>query len=203
MMAGLPKIIGGLKLYIQVITKNEEAIFNKLWEESCIEKGYEFESTSSNSELFLIYKNEDKPIGTVECVPYDKSDNNCNKVFPFHSLEIVNQNPTKIFEIDKVSLLKNERGPHLSKILEVIYTYAVYNNYSYGIALLEPVFFRALKIFYKLPLESVTEEMIFYKGDNVIPSIINFEIIKSNIQGFEWIRFNKRKTVLAKSGSLG
>ncbi|MBO1515023.1 hypothetical protein [Metabacillus bambusae] len=186
-------------MYHKVSSEIDKEIFNKLWGEACIEKGFELESTSSHSALFLIYNKEKSPIGTVELIPYENVENNAEKVFPFSSLDMIKQNPTEVFEIDKVSLLKKYRGSNLKKILNIIYSYAVDNDYTYGITLLEPLFYRSLKTFYKIPIKRVTKEKIFYKGDYVIPSIIDFGIVKSNVKDYKWfLKINENDLAIMK-----
>jgi hypothetical protein len=111
--------------------------------------------------LYLICNDDGVPIGTVELIPYENVNNNADMVFPFYSLDIVKENPAKIFEIDKVSLSQKHRGSNIKKILKTIYTYALKNEYTHGIMLLEPLFYRALRTFYKLPITKATNEKNF------------------------------------------
>jgi hypothetical protein len=172
-------------LFSQVNSENDKKKFNAIWEEVCKEKGFECEPTSSRSDLFLIYSDK-IAIGTVELVPYENNKNIADSVFPFYSIDVVKDHPSKIFEIDKVAILKKYRGSNISKIFSIIYTYALENRCTHGIMLLEPIFYRALRIFYRIPIKRVTKEKIFYKGDYVVPSIIDFIRIKKNISDFNW-----------------
>lgn len=172
-------------MFRQVFTENEKKIFISLWEEACIEKGYEMEPFNPDSSLYLILNSKDNPIGTLECIPYLRRLE--DELFCFQLLDLVKRDPSKVFIIDKVCLTKKERGANIRKVFDAIYNYSKLNNYSYGIALLEPNFYRSLKIFYKLPINRVTKEKLFYKGDYVVPSIIDIEMVRGNFMKYEWM----------------
>ena len=91
----------------------------------------------------------------------------------------VTTNIDRIVEIDKIALTKAFRGENIDKVLYIISNYTKHNNFRYGIGLMEPIFYKAMKIFYKIPITQLSKK-VFYKGDWVIPVLIDCEYTHKN-----------------------
>ena len=174
-------------MYIEVDQKNDNQLntFNRIWIECWNEKGYELEFTP-HSDKFIILDENGKGIGTTEFIKYNIGKNACEEVYSYKDLVQVKNNIDRIVEIDKIALSKTFRGKNVEKILYIIYKYTKDNNIPIGIGLMEPIFYKAMKLFYKIPITKLSKKK-FYKGDWVIPVIIDVEYIHNNPQEFKLI----------------
>jgi len=164
-----------------------ERQFNSIWKNVWKEKGYELEQDQNFLDRLLIMNNQHVHIGTVEFKPYlISSEHYLNQLAPFAEQEEIAAAPHRVMEVDKVALLKEHRGPNLSRLLAAIVHYSEYYNYEYTVCLLEPVFFRALRVSFRIPVKQVGSR-IPYKGDDVIPSLINCSQIYQNKTNFDWV----------------
>lgn len=181
-------------MYINVDKKNQIQLeeFNRIWIECWKEKGYELEFTL-DSDKIIILDEEEQGIGTVEFIKYRVGQNACEEVYPFHDLIEVKTNIDRVVEIDKIALTKTFRGQNIDKVLYIISKYTKENNLRYGIGLMEPVFYKAMKMFYKIPITKLSKK-VFYKGDWVIPVLIDCEYTHINPSEFKSIgRFEDSK----------
>lgn len=174
-------------MYIKVETLADLNLFNEIWMECWLEKGYMLDPTFDETDRFIILDEDNREIGTIEFKPYYPTMNNyINTVFPFHELEKVEMNPMKVIEIDKVSILKKYRGKNLERLLSLFVHYTDYHQMNYCVVLLERVFYKALRHVYKIPIETVAEQM-YYKGDYVIPAIIHSHEVYNHKGDYPWI----------------
>ncbi|GKU83600.1 hypothetical protein [Niallia sp. NCCP-28] len=174
-------------LYIKVDSFALLNEFNQIWMECWLEKGYGLENWDDPTDRYLITDVHKQKVGTVEFKPYTlDSANNINKVYPFHEIDSIKENPDLAVEIDKVAILKQYRGKNLDRLLSVFVHYSEYHHIEYCVVLLERVFYKALKNVYKIPLNSVSEK-IYYKGDYVIPAIIYPKEIYENKEKYRWL----------------
>ncbi|KHD86285.1 hypothetical protein [Heyndrickxia ginsengihumi] len=174
-------------MYIKVDSLALFNHFNQIWIECWLEKGYGLENEHEPADRYIITDVNDQKVGTIEFKPYTLDpQNNINQVYPFYQLESIKQDPNSVIEIDKVAILKQFRGKNLDRLLSLFVLYSEFHQVRYGIALLERVFFRALKNVYKIPLEAVSDK-IYYKGDYVIPTVIYPEKIYQNKGEFSWL----------------
>ena len=185
-------------MYIEVDSFALLNDFNQIWMECWLEKGYGLENLDGPADRYLITDLTDQKVGTIEFKPYNLDPtNNINKVYPFHEIECIKNNPDSVVEIDKVAILKKFRGKNLDRLLSVFVHYSEYNKISYCVVLLERVFYKALKNVYKVPLNSVSEK-IYYKGDYVIPAIIYPKEIYQNKEKYGWIVTDSKDQLLLK-----
>jgi hypothetical protein len=171
-------------LFKKVENPLELMIFNRIWMAAWEEKGYELEFTET-ADRCLVEDELGLFVGTVEFIPYVPL-NDIDQVFPFHSIEPIQNHSGKIVEIDKLALKKEYRGKNLDRLLAVISQYTEYHDYHFCIGLIEPKLFIALKKFYRLPIEELGRRM-YYKGDDVIPMIIDVSYANQNKNNFPWL----------------
>ncbi|RIX60487.1 hypothetical protein D3P08_02710 [Paenibacillus nanensis] len=167
----------------------ELAMFNGIWSTVWREKGYELEFEDRVLDRFIIMTEEGHGVGTSEIKPYDGK-SAINKVAPFHQHPKVVEAGGAVAEIDKIALLRSYRGK--GSLLSSILSSAVYcaekRTLRYFVSLLEPIFLRALKITFKVPLERVGEK-VFYKGDDVVPVLFHMEEMYRNKQRYDWLSY--------------
>ncbi|MGG0823604.1 hypothetical protein ABE099_12045 [Paenibacillus turicensis] len=171
------------------IVENEEErlIFNQIWTQAWVEKGFELEYFDEVLDQCLIFDEHRNPVATVEIKPYHpKYQGGLDEIAPFHKQASIQSDPNHIAEVDKVAILQeNRRGKNLDRLLAAIVLYAEQNNIHHYVTLLEPILFRALKVSYHVPMSRVGEK-IFYKGDYVIPAIIHAEQFYKAKETYPW-----------------
>ncbi|MCT8137637.1 hypothetical protein H1D32_07655 [Anaerobacillus sp. CMMVII] len=174
-------------IYIKVSTVADLNSFNQIWMECWLEKGYMLDLSSTEADQFIIRNSEKHHIGTIEFKPYyPTKENYINTVFPFHKIDHLARNPEKVREIDKVSILKQHRGKNLERLISLFVGYSEVYKIESCVGLFERVFFKALKNFYKIPVEAVGEPF-YYKGDYVIPGVVYPNLIYTEKQRFPWL----------------
>ncbi|MCA1055235.1 hypothetical protein LCM10_09590 [Rossellomorea aquimaris] len=174
-------------MYKKVETPEDVEYFNGIWMECWQEKGYDFEINPHHTARFLIKDPSDVWVGTVEIQPYSlDGELEVNQAYPFNHKPLLLEDMFQTIIIDKVAILKEYRGKNLNTLLSVIIHHAELHSQKYCVALLERVFYKALRNVYKVPFE-IIGEMRFYKGDYVIPSVINLQTIYSNKEQFDWL----------------
>ncbi|KAB7707422.1 hypothetical protein F9802_06625 [Bacillus aerolatus] len=172
----------------KIVENLEEAnVFNQIWMECWLEKGFEFEFSKGLTELLLIKNQNNMNVGTIEVKSYNlKEKNNINQVFPFYKLKTIQQYVDQTAELDKAAILKEHRGENLDRLITSLAHFAEQKEIKYCVALLEGVFCKALRRVYKMPMEVVGEK-IFYKGDYVIPAIIHIEKLYKDKKDYSWL----------------
>ncbi|RJX39482.1 hypothetical protein D3P09_08625 [Paenibacillus pinisoli] len=177
-------------MFKEVENELELAMFNGIWTTVWREKGYELEFADHVLDRYLILTTEGYGGGTAEIKPYDIALSPINEVAPFRDHPKVQSAAGAVAEIDKIALLKMYRstGTMLSDILSAAVHCAEKRGMTYFVSLLEPVFLRALRITFKVPLEKVGEK-VFYKGDHVIPVLFHMEEIYRNKERYDWLRY--------------
>ncbi|MGX9134224.1 hypothetical protein ACWV26_07570 [Rummeliibacillus sp. JY-2-4R] len=172
-------------MYIKVDSLALINDFNQIWVECWLEKGYGLEYGHIPSDRYIITDSENHKVGTIEFKQYTiNPHNNINKVYPFQEIEIIQNDPGSVIEIDKVAILKQYRGKNLEQLISLFIQYTEKHHIKYCVVLLERVFFKALKNVYKIPVEAVSEKK-YYKGDYVIPSIIYAEKVYQRKDDFD------------------
>ena len=175
-------------MYIKVDSLALLNDFNKIWIECWLEKGYGLEMEDGLADRYLITDSKDQKVGTIAFKPYQLDpNNNINTVYSFHQIESIKNKPESVVEIDKVAILRQFRGRNLERLLSVFVHYSEQHDISYCVALLERVFYKALRRVYKIPVESVGEQ-IYYKGDYVIPAIIYVQEMYQHKEKYPWLR---------------
>lgn len=175
-------------MYKTVENELELAIFNGIWTTVWREKGFDLEFSELVLAQNIISTENGDYVGTAEIKPYFTDfRSEINKFAPFSEHPCIIATSDKIAEVDKIALLKTYRskGEHVANILSSIIYSATKLKVNYVVTLLEPVFMRALKVTFKIPMERVGEKT-FYKGDYVIPAIIDIGYMIKHIEKFSW-----------------
>lgn len=173
-------------MFKRVETEWELARFNEIWTTVWKEKGYELEYSELALERYVAFANDGAIAGTAEIKPYRLNESAINRVAPFASHPKIADRPGKVAEIDKIAVLPQYRGRLVSDLLSAAVHAAEKYRFRYFVSLLEPVFFRALRISYHVPMEKIGEK-IYYKGDDVIPVIFEMEKIYTQKSGYDWL----------------
>ncbi|WP_270170721.1 GNAT family N-acetyltransferase [Paenibacillus sp. SYP-B4298] len=163
----------------------ELAMFNGVWTTVWMEKGFELDVSKEVLDRFVIVTEEGHYVGAAEIKPYSMQ-GRINEVAPFQEHPAIRQNPKRVAEIDKIAVLKPYRGRYIRELLSSTIACAEKREIRYYVALMEPVFLRALRITYGVPYEKLGSKR-FYKGDDVIPVLLMVEEIYKNKQHYPWL----------------
>lgn len=174
-------------MYLYVQNEVQLRRFRSIWQEVWNEKGFEVEDENEVKDRILIVNETNLPVGTIEVKPYHIcSEHPLNATSPFHLQEEIVQAPNRVAEIDKVAMLKEHRGPNLVRLISTLVYYAAEHQIDYYVCLLEPVFLRALRISFRIPMRVIGEKF-YYKGDYVVPTIIYCGYVRDNASNYPWI----------------
>ncbi|WP_338554323.1 GNAT family N-acetyltransferase [Paenibacillus sp. KS-LC4] len=178
-------------MFKRVENELELAMFNGVWTTVWREKGFDLEFSAHALERLMVVTEEGHYVGTAELKPYSAASTiNETGFFQEHPELILAQGETA--EIDKIALLKPYRGQqYISELLSSLIYTAEERQIKYFVSLLEPVFSRALRVTFKLPLDKLGEK-VFYKGDYVVPMIFNVEQIYANKQKYAWLSYSQQ-----------
>ncbi|MBB6675367.1 hypothetical protein [Cohnella nanjingensis] len=177
-------------MFKQIENDIEAALFNFIWMTAWREKGFEFEFSTDVLGRYVVITPQGEYVGSAEFKPYTPTDSPLEAIAPFGAHPSVAADPAKVAEIDKIALLKESRGAYTSELLSSAVHFAKENGYHYFVSLLEPVFYRALRITYRVPMEKAGPAK-FYKGDQVIPVIFDMKRMYENPEQYEWLSFRE------------
>lgn len=172
-------------MFKRVENELEFAMFNGIWTTVWNEKGFEFEFSEVFLERYVVVTEEGHYVGSIEIKPYTE-ESSMNEIGPFLENPWIREEMGHIAEIDKLAILSTFRGRYVTDLLSAIVHYAEMNQISYYAMLLEPVLMRALRISYHVPIQKVGGR-VFYKGEDVIPSIVNAREVYMNKERFTWL----------------
>lgn len=177
-------------MYKTVESEVELALFNGIWTTVWREQGYELEFSEEVMERSVIYTEKGEAVGTSELKRYyDDERSSINRVAPFASHPWVVRAQGKVGESDKIALLSSYRGQgaYTDYVLSSICASAAKYNIECMVSLLEPIFMRALSILYKVPMQKLGGK-IFYKGDYVVPAVMDVGYINAYPEQFTWYK---------------
>ncbi|WP_138755330.1 hypothetical protein [Paenibacillus sinopodophylli] len=190
-------------MFKRVENELEMAMFNGIWTTVWMEKGFELEFSNHTLERFIVVTEEGHYVGTSEIKPYCLHSSVINEVWPFQTNQKVIEAGNAVAEIDKMALLSPYRGRYLSDLLSSAVYIAEKLQLKYFVSLLEPIFMRALRISYRVPLEKVGEK-IFYKGDDVVPVLFDMEQMYRNKERYDWLVYpGDKRLVASATGGAG
>jgi len=174
-------------MFKRVESKWELDRFNNIWTTVWLEKGFDLDFSERVLDRFVIVTEEGDYIGTSEIKPYNIHDSMINEIAPFSNYPLIRQTEEgMVAEIDKIAVLNQYRGNNIADLLSGSILYGEEKKIRYYVALMEPVFLRALRITFQVPFEKVGGK-VFYKGDYVVPVIIDIEKMYNNKEQYPWI----------------
>ncbi|GMK39877.1 hypothetical protein PCCS19_29320 [Paenibacillus sp. CCS19] len=174
-------------MYRQVETAHDLAQFNQVWETVWREKGYELEYSRSVLARYVVTAPEGQVVGTSEIKRYIRGQSEIDGIAPFAEHPSIIASQGSIGEIDKFALLRQFRGLRYSaELMSTAVHCCMRFNLKYCVTLLEPVFCRALRVSFKVPMEQIAEKA-YYKGDYVIPIVFDVEQFYQNAHRYDWI----------------
>ncbi|MCC3377351.1 hypothetical protein [Cohnella sp. REN36] len=177
-------------MFKQVDNEMELALFNFIWMTAWREKGFEFEFSTRVLGRYVVITPQGEYVGSAEFKPYAPGGGPLEEIAPFAFHPNVAADPSRVAEIDKIALLKEWRGDYTSELLSSAVHFAQEYGYHYFVSLLEPVFYRALRITYRVPMEKVGPAK-FYKGDQVVPVVFDMKRMYENPSQYEWLSFRE------------
>jgi hypothetical protein len=173
-------------MFKRVENELELAMFNGIWTTVWREKGYDLEFSDKSLAKYIIVTDEGQYVGTTEFKPYSITDSQINATAPFHEHPDVIAAASEVAEIDKMAILRSFRGRYIADLLSACVYFAEGERIKYYVSLMEPVFMRALRVTFQVPLKKLGDK-IFYKGDYVNPVLIDVEQVYQNKHRFEWM----------------
>lgn len=172
-------------MFKSVENELEFAMFNGIWTTVWTEKGFELEFSEEFLERYVVVTEEGHYVGSIEIKPYGE-ESLMNEIGPFLEHPLIQAEMGNIAEIDKLAILSTFRGRYVTDLLSAIVHYAEMNQISYYAMLLEPVLMRALRISYHVPVQKIGGR-VFYKGEDVIPAIVNAREVYTHKEQFPWL----------------
>ena len=174
-------------MYKRVTNLKELTIFDSLWMETWTEKGFEIDLSSDNViERYLILDGQ-APIGTVEFKKYTPLLGELDRIAPFHAAESIRLSPDTVVEVDKVAIRKDQRGKHIDKLMTALMLFAEQWGCKQYVSLLDPVFYRALRIVFNIRMDVVSNDKPFYKGAPVVPAVLHVDDVVQNKERYPWL----------------
>lgn len=171
-------------MYKRVQTDRDRIQFDEIWEQVWKEKGFNLEY-SERSDQFIFQNEQGTPTGSMEIKRYTPD---IEIYYPFSKHICISDFPNAIYEIDKVSILKESRRKRgLDSMILFLRDYTHLYGVKYFVALIEPSFYIAIRMLYRLPLQKLHDKF-FYKGDMVIPILIDAEDIVLNESKYPLLR---------------
>ncbi len=174
-------------MFKRVENELELAMFNGIWTTVWLEKGYELEFSEEVLERYVVRTDEGDYVGSAEIKPYS-SESPINEAAAFDLHPMIQQAEGAVAEIDKMALLQTYRGHFISDLLSGIVEFGERNKMKYYVTLMEPVLHRALRISFHIQVEKISKK-VFYKGDYVIPTIVDIKEIYSHKDRYAWLTF--------------
>ncbi|MGO0060431.1 GNAT family N-acetyltransferase [Brevibacillus fluminis] len=166
-------------MYKQVRTASELAIFYSIVDFVWAEKSYARERFEGTDKFLL--QAEDGEWGAVlEASPLEKSDPIIRELFSPYIRDL------SVVDIPTIAVLPQYRGSLGTKAISLSVKYCEEHGYEHVISVNNPVFFRALKITYKMPLTRI-DQAINYKGSPFIPAILHISRIYRNKSDYPWL----------------
>ncbi|PYE48598.1 GNAT family N-acetyltransferase [Paenibacillus barcinonensis] len=180
-------------MFKSVENELEFAMFNGIWTTVWTEKGFELEFSEEFLERYVVVTEEGHYVGSIEIKPYT-TESLINEIGPFPQHPLMQEETGRVAEIDKLAILSSFRGRYVADLLSAIVHYAEQKQISYYVMLLEPVLMRALRISYHVPIEKVAGR-VFYKGEDVIPSIVNAREVYTHKERYPWLIHLEKKSI--------
>lgn len=168
-------------MYKQVRTKSELDAFYSIVDAVWAEKNYERERFEGTDKFLL--KADDGDWGAVlEASPMEKSDPIIRELFLPYIKDL------SVIDIPTIAVLPQYRGNLGTKTVSLSVKYCEEQGYENVISVNNPVFFRALKVTYKMPLTKL-DQAIDYKGSPFIPAILHISQIYRNKSDYPWLHY--------------
>lgn len=163
----------------------ELVMFNGIWTTVWAEKGYELEYSKQFLERYVVITEEGRYVGTAEIKPFSQ-ESYINEVCDFQDHPLIANGSGAVAEIDKLAVLSSHRGPYVAELLSAAVQFAEIHRLNCFVALLEPMLIRALRISYHVPVERLSDRVL-YKGGDVIPAIVHAEEVYTHRSRYSWL----------------
>lgn len=181
----------------RVETEQDLAYYNFIWMTAWREKGYEFEFASRVLDRYVVVTPEGHYIGTAEYKPFRPDSGSFESVADIGRMPVLTEDRQKVAEIDKFALLPEYRGKYVNDLVSSVLLVAREHGIRYFVTLLEPLFYRALRLSFRAPM-TLLGPKTFYKGDYVLPVVIDVKEILARPDRFGV----KEPSVLTAAGNV-
>ncbi|OUM96049.1 MAG: hypothetical protein A9Z00_06805 [Thermobacillus sp. ZCTH02-B1] len=168
----------------RVETEQDLAYYHFIWMTAWREKGYEFEFSPVVLERWLVLTPEGQPVGTAEYKPFLPGSSAFETVADIGRMPELAEKRRLVAEIDKFALLPEHRGRHyVDDLAASVVLTARKHGIRWFVSLLEPKFCRAIRFLFHPPM-TVLGPRTFYKGDDVIPVVIDVKDVLADPEAF-------------------
>jgi hypothetical protein len=180
-------------MFKKVETVEEMNIFNSIFQSNFESQKYETTVFDGDANRFIFANENGEWCASLELVEYkgtsDIHETTIEDMFPFSENEKVKAaKGSKMFEIDKLSILPNSRGDGkvLEWILFILHEFGRVENSTYYLALINPLFIRALSMQFGIKIEKIGKTI---KTDDyvVTPMLLD---IKYHVENADWDKGN-------------
>lgn len=171
-------------VFKKVASQDDKDVFHHIkrlvWEGA----SYDMEYGREGSDLFIAYI-DGVPGGTFEFTRYPQFTRSfMKKLF----VDAVNEDMS-VVELDSFAILPKYRGVLGREIVRLMIHYAQTNGYTHGIGISAPNVFKSFNSTYHIRSEQVGET-IWYKGDDVIPTLFYLKEVYDNLEDekYDWFK---------------
>ena len=163
----------------RVESDQELAYFHYIWMTAWREKGYAFEFAEDVLDRYLVIGPDGSFVGTSEYRVFHPETSAFAGVIGLQGTSDLKLNHTEVAEIDKFAILPEYRGKIVKELIWSGILVARERGIRYFVSLLDPLFYRALRIGYRAPI-TIVGPKTFYNGDYVLPVIIDIDKMAAN-----------------------
>ena len=177
------------KIYKKVKTIEDYDLYYDILIPSWTEMDYTLECLLGDVSRYIIFNQSNQPVGTLEMIPYvPLKSSDLDNYFPFREEKEIKDNIDRTVELDNVSIdPKYRRQENIDRIGYTIVEYARVSHMKYGIALMNPMLYLALRNTYKLPVRKLGRKITKNESISVYPVIIDIESIYNNLEKYPWL----------------
>lgn len=174
-------------------------VFDEIWKQVYSLCNYELEEFNGEDVVRFVVKHHTKEthVGTIEILlDYKKNGKDYEDLFKFSKTKEIKRKQKKTCIIQKVAILPEYQGGGYLEYLLNGMVYAIEkHDLDYAIAFIEPKLYLALKMMYGVeifkpinPDTGKSAKRFEYKGDDVIPVVIDLKATLTKKEKLTWIR---------------
>ena len=176
-------------IYKVISSREDYELFYEILIPSWLEMNYTLECILGDVTRYLIYNQENQPVGTLEMIPYIPfKSSDIDNYFPFNEEKEIKDNIDRIVELDNVSIdPKYRKQKNIDRIGYTLVEYSRIHHIKYGIGLMNPMLYLALRNTYKLPVRKLGKKITKDESLSVYPVICDIEYIYTHLEEFPWL----------------
>lgn len=177
------------KIYKKVQTDKDFEIYYGTLTPSWLEMNYTLECILGDVSRYIVFDKNNTPVGTVEIIPYEPlKSSDLDTYFPFKDEKVILDNIERVAEFDSVAIHPEYRKTgNLERIGYTLIEHARINKIKYGIGLMNPLLYLALRNTYKIPVRKIGKKISKNNKSSVYPIIFEAEQVYTNLEKYPWL----------------